>query len=866
MHSFIGPEHSFTRSLRLCFVLLVLMIPLFFYYAWSEKQIDAANNNRYTTRLLIDELRQSSDDLTRMVRSYIVTGDQAYLDYFERIIAIRDGKLPRPSRYDLSYWDAVTAGAPPESTPEDQAVSILALMEQAAFSQGELSLLTAAKIKSDQLAETERNAVHLLQSAGANNQTAWQQALMMVFDQAYLQQKAEIMKLIDQTIRLSEKRTEAAVEDATEWAWLMRKALIVLGTILLVLIWLCEKLFRATLGASPEKIYQSIQRLGNGHFDALPATADIPEYSVMSYLLQTQKQLNELESQHKQSQQSLQLMSKVFSEAQEGIFLTDAQGIVIDVNLAYLVITGYSRHECIGKYAPVLQSEQHASDFYSQFWRQLKNEGLWRGEIWNRKKNGDLFASILNFSAVNDDDGHLLCYLGMLTDITQLKKHQQAIEQIAFHDALTSLPNRPLLADRMQQALGRVERTNELLAIAVLDLDGFKVVNDTYGHSSGDSLLLEVANRLLNCVRSGDTVARLGGDEFVILLCGISSQAHCEVTLQRILSALATPYHIDHEHTATISGSIGYTLFPDDNVDPDTLVRHADQAMYIAKQTGKNRFHHFDVREDKRAQANWLVLARIENALKNRELCLYVQPKVNLQTGQVIGAETLIRWQHPIRGIIMPSEFLPLTEDNDISIGIGEWVIQEALQLMQNWRQQGVVLPLSVNLSARQIRQKIFCERLATIVGEFPDTPPGQLEIEIIESAALDDLQQVSDLIAQCKKLGVNFALDDFGTGYSSLTYLKRLSVTTLKIDRSFVRDLLDDENDLAIVRGVIGLAKAFNTEIIAEGLENWQQAQCLLDIGCTIAQGYVIAHPMPANDIIDWIRLFRIPELTGNP
>lgn len=853
---------NFTTCLQLCFFVLLAMIVLFFYYVWSEKQIDAANNLRYTTRLLTNELRQSSDDLTRMIRSFVVTGDEAYLRYFEKIMEIRDGKQPRPARYDSVYWDFVTAGATPKSNAESEAVALLDLMSRSGFDAQELILLTEAKAKSDRLAETELNAANLLRSVQADPQSARKQAELMVFGPAYLQQKADIMSLIDQVIRLSEKRTQHAVDAATEWAFLMRLAFIMLGAVLLVLIWMSEKLFRHTLGAAPESVYRAIQNLGVGRFDLLPAVSQFPENSVMSHLVQTQQQLKELESQHHQSQQSLRLMSKVFSEAQEGIFLTDINGIVLDVNLAYLCMTGYSRKDCLGKYAAELKSEQCSANFYLDFWRAIKNDGRWRGEIWNRKKNGDLFAGILNFSAVNDEDGNLLCYLGMVTDITPLKTHQQKIEEIAFHDPLTALPNRALLADRMKQALARVQRNNKLLAVVCLDLDGFKAVNDSYGHSTGDSLLIEVAQRLLGCVRSGDTVARLGGDEFVILLCEVESREDCEITLQRILAALITPYNISREQINFISGSLGYTLFPYDNTDPDTLLRHADHAMYIAKQSGKNRFHYFDIRDDKRAQANWSALARIASALQNDEMCLYLQPKIHLRTGKVVGAEALIRWRHPIRGITSPTEFLPLTEEHDVSINIGEWVIEQALRIMQEWHKQGLFLPLSVNIGARQIRQTDFTERLADIISRFPDVPPGQLELEIVESAALDDLQQISGLIAECRKLGVKFALDDFGTGYSALIYLKRLRVDTLKIDQSFVRDLLDDENDLAIVRGVIGLAKAFNADIVAEGVENWRQAECLLALGCESAQGYAIAHPMPASQIMHWIEEFRMPTL----
>ncbi len=449
MQVFTQFETGFTRCLRLSFVLLLLMIAAFFCYVWSEKQSDTANEKRYETRLLCDELRQTSDDLTRMIRSYVVTGDDAYRQRFEEIIAVRDGKRTRPAGYDINYWDFTAYESSAIPLVPNEAVSLLELMRQADFNSNELALLTKAKAKSDKLVEIERKAAELLQSADRSDQSLRLEALTMVFDDSYLRQKAEVMKIIDQAVSLSERRTQSDVDNATRWARLMRMALIVLGAALLGLILLCEKLFRSTLGAPPETVYQAIQWLGNGNFDSLPSATGLPKNSVMSRLAQTQKQFRELDHQRKHNHQSLMMMSKVFSEAQEGIFLTDAQGIVIDVNLAYLYITGYQRDQCLGRYSQVLASNQHNRDFYDQLWKQIEQEGHWRGEIWNHKKNGQLFASILNFSAVNDDQGHLLCYLGMLTDITQLKTHQQQMEELAFHDPLTSLPNRALLADRM---------------------------------------------------------------------------------------------------------------------------------------------------------------------------------------------------------------------------------------------------------------------------------------------------------------------------------------------------------------------------------------------------------------------------------
>ncbi|WP_049794676.1 putative bifunctional diguanylate cyclase/phosphodiesterase [Methylomonas methanica] len=848
---------SLNQCLHLCVTVMIAAAGLFGYSIWLEKQKDAALTHYNATQLFSEKFRRRPDDLANALRNYVVTGDQTHLQKYLHVIGLGDGKQPPPATLDSIDQDQIA----PQPSPSASTFSIIDQIKQAGISQSELHKLTTAKVESEKLANQEINAITTLSSTTGDSDLR-DQAVKRVFDASHIARQAEVSALLDDVMRQSLQSSQAVAQNTAQQIRLIQSIIIGLSCLLLFLIWLCGKLFRTILGAAPDTVFQTIRQLGNGQFEAQPTGFPVPKNSLMSHLLHTQAQLKQLAFEQNKNQHSLYLISKVFSEAQEGIFLMDIEGTVLDVNSAFQRITGYSREDTVGHQSKILKSDQHDAGFFQNFWRQVKREGRWRGEYWCRNKTGDLFASILNFSVIQDNDGHMLCYLGMLTDITELKTHQHKIEEMAFHDPLTQLPNRPLLADRMQQALARVDRDKEMLAVACLDLDGFKAVNDQFGHSTGDALLVEVSHRLLSCVRTCDTVARLGGDEFAILLSEISSREQCEITLQRVLGALVAPYILGNDHINQISGSIGYTLFPFDNADSDTLLRHADHAMYTAKQAGKNRFQYFDTRQDKRMKANWLALARLEKALQRKEFCLYIQPKINLKSGKVVGAEALIRWLHPVRGLMPPAEFLPLIEDNDLSVSVGDWVIGEALRLMQQWRTQGLVLPLSVNINAHQLRQENFSARLAAIIGQFSPIAAGQLEIEIVESAALGDLQKVSSLIAECKRFGVNFALDDFGTGYSALTYLKRLAVSTLKIDRSFVRDLLIDESDLAIVRGVIGLAKAFKTDIIAEGVESWRQAACLLDMGCEIAQGYVIAHPMPAEEVVNWTRQFRLPEL----
>jgi diguanylate cyclase (GGDEF)-like protein/PAS domain S-box-containing protein len=489
------------------------------------------------------------------------------------------------------------------------------------------------------------------------------------------------------------------------------------------------------------------------------------------------------------------------------------------------------------------------------------NRGLLSGEMASasyelrmRRKDGTWIWFLARGMVVRADaTGLPLRVVGTCADITAQKDHQRQLEYIAHYDALTGLPNRLLLALHLKQAIAQSQRRNQSLAVVYLDLDGFKAVNDRYGHASGDELLVALAQRMKLALREGDTLARIGGDEFIALLIDLEQPQDCEPVLERLLQAASAQVDLGGM-SLKVSTSIGVTLYPGDGADADQLIRHADQAMYLAKQAGKNRYQLFDVERDAQVQQLHAGIEGIRLALARGEFVLYYQPKVNMRSGAVVGAEALIRWQHPEQGLLPPGLFLPITEGHDISVALGEWVIEAALRQLETWQQQALARPVSVNIAAYHLQTPRFVERLAALLAAYPAVAPALLELEVLETSALGDLVGVGRILQDCRALGVGVALDDFGTGYSSLAYLKRLPAGVLKIDQSFVRDMLEDSDDLAIVEGIVRLAQVFRREVVAEGVETAAHGQVLLQLGCNLAQGYGIARPMPAAAWAAWL------------
>ncbi len=553
-----------------------------------------------------------------------------------------------------------------------------------------------------------------------------------------------------------------------------------------------------------------------------------------------------------------QLAANVFTQTREGIAVTDASGNILEVNAAFTHITGYSRDEILGKNPRILSSGRQDAAFYTTMWRELLATGHWYGEIWNRHKNGQLYASLQNISVIADESGQPLQYVSMYSDITELKTQQVQLERMAHFDALSNLPNRVLLADRLRQSLIQTGRHGPTLAVIYLDLDGFKSINDEHGHAVGDKMLVAVAHHMKQTLREGDTLARLGGDEFVVVLPDLENQAASTLLLNRLLVAASEPMTIG-ELTLSVTASLGVTFYPQaQTLDADQLLRQADQAMYQAKLAGKNHYCIFDAEHDSGIRQHLQSQERIRVALEKDEFTLYFQPRVNMGTGQVLAAEALVRWQHPERGLLAPAQFLPVIEDHPLAIKLGEWVIESALAQAEQWRVQGLDLSVSVNVAADQLQHPGFMACLQAQLAAHPALPASRLELVILETSAMRDVAHISQVISSCAALGVRFLLDDFGIGYSSLTYLKRLQVHALIIDQSFVRGMLHDPEDLAILRGVIGLAYAFEREVVAEGVESAAHGRLLLKLGCELAQGDGIAPAMSAQMLPRWFAQWR--------
>jgi diguanylate cyclase (GGDEF)-like protein/PAS domain S-box-containing protein len=547
----------------------------------------------------------------------------------------------------------------------------------------------------------------------------------------------------------------------------------------------------------------------------------------------------------KNAEERLVFAAKVFENSIEGIVVTDAHGTILQVNAGFSAITGYSAEEAIGENPRVLKSDKHPPSFYKEMWEKITGEGQWAGEIWNRRKTGEPYPEWLTISAVKNHQGKITNFVSIFHDISENFQQQEALKHQAHHDALTGLPNRVLINDRLEVALEKMKRLGTKLALLYLDLDNFKHINDAFGHTAGDHLLIELSSRLARLMRTGDTIARLGGDEFLILLTEVDHINFVSLIAVRLIESLKQPfYHGDIEYFVT--GSIGVTIAPDDGSDAITLVKNADIAMYRAKNLGKNSYQFFAPELDMQAHRRIALEMRLRKGLERDEFELLYQPLVHSTSGKIVGAEALVRWRSEGE-LISPGEFIPLAEDSGLILPLGDWVLKAAARQARKWQDAGYLLAISVNISPRQFAGQDLVTQLQGVL-ESTGLEPGRLYFEVTESMIMGDLANAQRIMGALRRQGIKFYLDDFGTGYSSLSYLKRLPIDGLKIDRSFIKDIVEDSDSEAIAAAIISLAKTLNLSIVAEGVETDEQWRVLHGMSDMLIQGYLASRPLPAD------------------
>jgi len=968
---------TFVSNLKLAIAMLVLVVVVFSIYVWSEKKVDQAKSFRDQSVLLMDTLRQSSDNLTRMVRTYIATGNSDFKQYYQDIIDIRNGNKSRPKNYNLVYWDLVITGEVLPSNHTTDSVSLLELMRQASFPEQELQKLSGSKANSDKLTAIEFNAIALLESSIAGDKS---KAQSILYDDNYHLAKSAILNPINEVTFMMNKRTNTAISNAKTFATTLRAVLIgfVLGFIFVLL--RLYSIMKAQLGSDLSSVHNAISSIGNTDFTSLISVQAGKENSILGSLAKTQSNLIQLTQEREQAEgvlrdkeerlalatihngigvwdwnlQTLEMIwddsmfslyhmqradfsgavdawekslhpddsarsklevqdaisgkkafdttfrvvwsngeihhikavAQVFRdengkalrmlgtnidvterkqaendlriaaiafESQEGMIVTDADSIIIQVNKAFTTITGYSAEEVIGKNPSMLSSGQHDALFYIAMWKDINATNYWEGQIWNKRKDGDVYPEKLTITAVKDSNGNISNYVATLTDITLSTEAEQEIEELAYYDPLTHLPNRRLMIDRIKHAMAASTRSSNEGALLFLDLDHFKDINDTLGHDIGDLLLQQVAERLTSCLRENDTVSRFGGDEFVVLLEGLSSKpmeaaAQAEDIANKILSSINLPYQLINHHYNS-SASIGISLFDDHKYGVDELLKQADIALYQAKDDGRNTLRFFDPQMQAKITARVALEKELKQAIDQQQFELYYQIQLD-DSLHPLGAEALIRWNHPERGLTSPIDFIPIAEQNGTILAIGQWVLDTACAQLKVWQHDEATrgLTLSVNVSAKQFHQAGFTSQVIMAVQQHAINP-ALLKLELTESLLLDDVESTISKMNTLAKIGIQFSLDDFGTGYSSLQYLKRLPLHQLKIDKSFVDDIVSGNNDQAIVRTIIAMAHSLGLSVIAEGVETKEQQQCLLTEGCTHYQGYLFGKPVPIDE-----------------
>jgi diguanylate cyclase (GGDEF)-like protein/PAS domain S-box-containing protein len=556
---------------------------------------------------------------------------------------------------------------------------------------------------------------------------------------------------------------------------------------------------------------------------------------------------------HKECEKKHDLYSSIFLHTSEGILITDAQRNITSVNPAFQKITKYPDEVIIGKNPKVLSSGRHNKVFYDEMWEALNNKGEWQGKIWNKCYNGLEYVSWTTINVVYNKHGAVQHYVAFFSDITDITKAHEKILHQSTHDILTGLPNRLLFQDRIEQAIIHATRYKTKFALLFLDLDNFKNINDSLGHKVGDMLLQKIASRLIEVIRKEDTVCRQGGDEFLILVNDIKEANYLQKVIRKILKTINSVFGINNESIFT-SFSVGVSIYPDNGESFDSLFQHADIAMYQAKNGGKNTYNFFDSKMDEKVQRNHLLQSQLSTAIKHNELYLVYQPQYDVKENKILGIEALLRWKSPGLGQVPPLEFIPIAEEYGMIQEIGEFVTTQSCKMLKKLNEKGIKnLVLAINISALQFHQSSFVQSLADIVSEI-GIKTTDIELELTESILIEDTEKSIKTIEELKKFGFRLSIDDFGTGYSSLSYLKRFPADTLKIDCSFINNIMHDMSDLHIIDAIIGLGKAFGMDVIAEGIESEKQLELLKNHKCHIAQGYYLCIPLDEKELVQHV------------
>ena len=992
----------------LSITLITLLLTLLFATAYRsheiQREIVEKEHRRFNSMQWAKELLQSSDDLTRMARSYVVTGNSVYKEYFFQVLAIRNGKAPRPKGDTSTYWHLEGIGKEP-ITEMGEAIPLFDLIRWEGLTDRELELLFESQKNSDRLTELERRAFAAMEGrldAGSDDHSIEGEpdkelAQVLLWGEEYINEKAKIMRPLKQFVSMMNTRTQEELTHAQEQlSRLIIQEIIILfvllSNIVMVLLYIGRyivlpmrsfaeetKLIAAgqysvrnrtagthelaklgidfnhmataieqvvtqleqvvmQLEQAKNSLQQSEARLIEAQHIAqigsweIDLTNNAMHWSdEVFHILETDRKnidvsfeiflnhihpedrekvyqtylnslvtrtANEIEhrlimpdgrikwvneryetycddqgsplrslgtvqdiSEHKESEETIGLYASVFEHSGESIVITDAKGSVVAANAAFCKLMRYSHDEALRKTLRELAFARESEEGFRTVLQTLSETNFWQGEIGNLLERDRSVVIWLSISAIRNNQNQIINYVASFSDITDYRAAMDKIHYLAHHDTLTNLPNRFTLIERFRQAVNSAKRNNEMIALMFIDLDRFKEINDTLGHHVGDSLLVEVAQRLKGCVRNNDIVARLGGDEFVVAMLELQVVDSVFYIADKILYHLRRSYVLDGYEIHS-SPSIGIAFFPTDGDSVEEVMKNADVAMYHAKSKGRNNYQFF---EPSMNQAN---LERLELehdmrvALEREEFVLYYQPKIDIETLQVIGVEALIRWQHPKKGLISPAVFIPLAEESGFMVILGEWVLRSACGQLGQWHKQGMLgLEMAVNLSQSQFRHANLSDMVVAILNEA-EIKPGMLELEITESMVMENPQRTIETMLRLRDIGIKLALDDFGTGYSSLSYLKQFPINCVKLDRSYVKDIETDPYDVAICAATISLAFNLGLDVVAEGVETEKQYKYLKRLGCSKEQGYYFCKPLPADEVAEFIAVRNSKDL----